>query len=238
MLQPNRQRENNAKALTQMMSVSGTVTGKTQLVRKQTAMQIGTTATGIRLKVTHAVIGRLSTISCTAEFTLMINGKTTATIETPLEPTTSATGTTWDVLLWVKTSHGIIATGMRIAQSLCQQILQKDRIGHQVGTNILDVRRQKDVHQANPQRENNVKALTHQMNVSGIVTGKIPPVQRLTATQTGTLATGTHLKVTHAAIGRVLTISCTAECTLTINTKIGATIETQLELSINVTGTT
>ena len=117
-LQANPQRENNVKALTHQMSVSGTATGKTQPVQKQTAMQTGTTATGIHLKVTHAVIGRPSTISCTAEFTLMINGKTTATIETPLEPTMSATGTTRDVLLWAKTSHGIIATGTRTAQSL------------------------------------------------------------------------------------------------------------------------
>ena len=103
---------------------------------------------------------------------------------------------------------------------------------------ILNVKSQLDVQQANPQRENSVEALTHQMSVSGTATGKTQPVQKLMAMQTGTLAIGTHLKVTHAATGRALTISCTVECTLTINTKIGATIETQLEPSTNVTGTT
>ena len=115
--QANPQRENSVEALTHQMSVSGTATGKTQPVQKLTEMQTGTIVTGIPLKVTHAVIGRPSTISCTAECTLMINGKTTATIETLLEPSMSATGTTWDVLLWVKTNHGIIVIGMRTAQS-------------------------------------------------------------------------------------------------------------------------
>ena len=118
--QANPQRENSVEALTHQMSVSGTATGKTQPVQKLTAMQTGTTATGIHLKVTHAVTGRPSMISCTAECTLMINGKTTATIETLLEPSMSATRTTWDVLLWVKTNHGIIVIGMKTAQSQSQ----------------------------------------------------------------------------------------------------------------------
>ena len=103
---------------------------------------------------------------------------------------------------------------------------------------ILNVKRQKDALQVNPKRENNVKALTQQTSVSGTATGKTQPVQKLTEMQTGTLATGTHPKVTHAAIGKALTTSYTAESTLTINTKIGAIIETPLEPSMNVTGTT
>ena len=103
---------------------------------------------------------------------------------------------------------------------------------------ILNVKRQKDALQVNLKRENNVKALTQKMSVSGTATGKTQPVQKLTAMQTGILATGTHLKVTHVATGRALTISCTVESTLTINTKIGVTIETQLGPFTNVTGTT
>ena len=103
---------------------------------------------------------------------------------------------------------------------------------------ILNVKSQLDVHQANLKRENSVEALIHQMSVSGIATGKTQHVQKLTAMQTGTAATGILLKVTPAVTGRPSTISCTVECTLTINTKIGATIETQLEPSTNVTGTT
>ena len=113
--QANLKRENSVEVLTHQMSVSGTATGKTQPVQKLTAMQTGTTATGILLKVTPAVTGRPSTISCTAEYTLMINGKIGATIETLLEPTMSATGTTWDVPLWVKTNHGIVVSGTRTA---------------------------------------------------------------------------------------------------------------------------
>ena len=93
MHQANLKRENSVEALTQMTSDSGTATGKRRPVQRLMVMQTGTTATGIHLKVTHAVIGRPLTISCTAEFTLTINGKTTATIETPLEPTMSAIGT-------------------------------------------------------------------------------------------------------------------------------------------------
>ena len=115
--QANPKRENSVEALTHQMSVSGTATGKIQPVQKLTAMQTGTTATGIHLKVTHAVIGRPLTISCTAEFTLMINGKTGATIETLLEPSMSVTGTTMDAPLWVKTNHGIIVSGMKTAPS-------------------------------------------------------------------------------------------------------------------------
>ena len=97
------------------MSVSGTATGKTRLVQKLTAMQTGTTATGIHLKVTHAVTGRISTDSCTAERTLTINGKIGATIETLLEPSMSVTGTTMDALLWAKMSHGMIVSGTKTA---------------------------------------------------------------------------------------------------------------------------
>ena len=136
--QANLKRENSVEALTHQMSVSGTATGKTQPVQKLTAMQTGTLATGIHLKVTHAVTGRPSTISCTAECTLMINGKIGATIETLLEPTMSATRTTWDVLLWVKTNHGIIVSGTRTAQRqqlhLCLKMME-------LGSRILSARK-------------------------------------------------------------------------------------------------
>ena len=138
MQQANPQRENSVEALTHQMSVSGTATGKTQPVQKLTAMQTGTAATGILLKVTPAVTGRPSTISCTAECTLMINGKIGATIETLLEPTMSATRTTWDVLLWVKTNHGIIVSGTRTAQRqqlhLCLKMME-------LGSRILSARK-------------------------------------------------------------------------------------------------
>ena len=106
------------------------------------------------------------------------------------------------------------------------------------GRTIFTVRRQLDVHQANPKKENSVADSTLQMSVSGTATGKPKPAKKLMAMQTGTIAIGTHLKVTHAATGRPLMISCTAESTLMINGRIGATIETLLELSINATGTT
>ena len=99
------------------MSVSGTATGKTRPVQKLTAMQTGTIVTGIQLKVTHAATGRPLTTSCTAESTLMINTRIGATTETLLEPSMNVTGTTKDALLWVKTNHGMIVSGTKIALS-------------------------------------------------------------------------------------------------------------------------
>ena len=128
--QANLKRENSVEALTHQMSVSGTATGKTRPVQKLTAMQTGTIATGIQLKVTHAVTGRTSTDSCTAESTLTINGKIGATIETLLEPSMSVTGTTMDALRWAKMNHGIIVSGTRTAprQNLnCQRMMELGR---------------------------------------------------------------------------------------------------------------
>ena len=191
MHQANPKRENSVKALTHQMSVSGTATGKTRPVQKLTAMQTGTIATGIQLKVTHAVTGRTSTDSCTAESTLTINGKIGATIETLLEPSMSVTGTTMDVLLWAKMSHGIIVSGTTNAPSQnlkhhlnCLQMME-------LGKHIFCARMLLENKPVPRHNNRHAHSMTMSLMSTGDVTGKIVAVILSLAIQTGTHATGT-----------------------------------------------
>ena len=189
MHQANLKRENNVKDLTHQMSVSGTATGKTRPVQKLTAMQTGTIATGIQLKVTHAVIGRTLTDSCTAESMLTTNGKIGATIETLLEPSMSVTGTTMDALLWAKMNHGIIVSGTRIAPS--QNLKTNSLRMMEPGKHIFCARKLLENKPIPRHNNRHAHSMTMSLMITGDVTGQIVAVILSLAIQTGTHATGT-----------------------------------------------